>query len=130
VYEAAQVMWLGKAIFHYLDSIENRDRNRQSAASTEETSAKEQEKPVVEPVRPSVRKTVETVKIVRPATYRSAQNTPEHGSSVTGIVRKALERPVISILLLLAALIAGLLLYCQISGSPDLLACFFELIGF
>jgi len=110
VYDAAQGMGLGKAIFHYIVAIKNRERNRQSATNTEETSAKDQEKPVKEPVRPFVRKMDETVKIINPATYRSAQNASERSSFMARIIRKAMARPVVSILLL-AAFIVGFLLY-------------------
>ena len=129
VYDAAQGMGLGKAIFHYIIAIKNRERNQQPAIDTEETSANEQIKPAKEPLRPLFRKMDETVKIIKPATYRSAQNAPEHTSFIAGIVRKGLERPAAAILLLLAAFAAGVLLYCRISGSSDLLTCFFELIG-
>jgi len=129
VYDAAQGMGLGKAIFHYIVAIKNRERNRQSDTDTAETSEKEQEKTAKEPVRPFVRNMNETVKIIKPATYRSAQNISESSSFIARIIRKAMERPVVSILLFLAALAAGFLLYCEISGSPDLLTCLLDLFG-
>lgn len=130
VYDAAQGMGLGKEIFHYIVAIKNRERNKQAASTIVEATVIEQETPVKEPVHPFVRKEEETGKNIQSTTYQSAQNISKRSSFITGIVRKGLESPLVFILLLLAAFILGISLYCQISGSADLLTCLLALIGF
>ena len=108
---------MGKEIFHYIVAIKNRERNKQAASKIGEAPVKEKETLVKEPVHPFVRKEKETSDNIHSAIYQAAQNILKRSSFITGIVRMGLAKPVVLILLLLAAFILGIFLYCQISGS-------------
>jgi MSHA biogenesis protein MshM len=130
VYDAARGMGLGKEIFHYIITLKNIERKKQETSKGENDSIKEPGKFSKGPARSFSSISDGTDINTRSKTDQATQKISRFSFLKTRTAQKGLKRPAVFLLLCMAALILGIFLYCQRSGSSGVMSCLLELIGF
>ena len=128
VLEAAQLMGLGKEIFHYTVELEHRKRAEEVSLIEEKDSAKEPETQRKFPIYSFHGVSVEKDKAhknVQSEAFQSAQNSQENVISFDKN-EESLKMPLLLLFLSLSALILSIFFYCQISGT-DPKDCLYKL---
>lgn len=133
VYAAAEGMGLSKEIFHYVVSLKNQERKQQPPSIAKDDSIKEPAAPDKKPVDLSENKTDDTG--IKHEEKQIERSEPAEEQAKSGVIKseedqKKLKLPVWLLLISIAALIASIFFYCQRAGSPDLMNCLMDLMGY
>jgi MSHA biogenesis protein MshM len=128
VLEAAQLMGLGKEIFHYTIELEHRKRAEEVSLVEEKDSAKEPETQSQVPGPIFNREPVDDDKVlgsVQSERFQPARNSHENFISFANN-EESLKKPLFLLLLSVSAFILSVFFYCQISGT-DPKDCLYKL---
>jgi general secretion pathway protein A len=133
VYEATKTLGIGKKVFHYIVALNTMERKKQEASAMEGSTVRIPETPGI--VRePSFSRNSDTagtkLKDRQPEAPQPARESFRVVSAKLPSRQKTLRKPILVLLISLIALILSIFLFCYRSGSPDLMTCLRELIGF
>jgi hypothetical protein len=66
----------------------------------------------------------------RPEVFQPVKSIQQAGTINFSVSQKTLKMPILLLLSSIIALVLSIFLFCQRSGSSDLISCLMELIGF
>jgi MSHA biogenesis protein MshM len=114
VYEATKTLGIGKKVFHYIVALNTMERKKQEPESPVASTAKADFKR--EPAPPGV--------------FQQSRTLLQTGTVNFSVNQKKIKMPLLLLLSSVITLVLSILFFCWRSGSPDLMSCLLELIGF
>ena len=133
VSEVAEGMGIDKEIFHYKIALRSKEKKNRIPDNGGHSSVKESEalnkEPAHSPDKESEKPAIK-LKKRQSESSKSIRTKFEAAVSASETDQKSLKTPMLFLSLSTAALVISIFFYCHRSGSPDLLSCLLELIGF
>ncbi len=133
VSEVAEGMGIDKEIFHYKIALRSKKKNNQSPDNGGNASVKESvalnKEPAHSPDKGSEKPDIK-LKRSQPESPKSILTRFNTAVSAPETDQKSLKIPMLLLSSSIVALVISIFFYCNRSGSPDLVSCLLELIGF